>query len=523
MGIPFYFYQLCKKYSSKNIVGSTWPYATPPTHLHFDYNSLIHPCVHEVLGDPVSEGVEGIALEDMFIEALLKYTSKIVGEVRPTNTVHIAVDGVAPRAKMNQQRERRYKSAFCSEKRWDTNQITPGTPFMQRLAAALHAYRLPGVHVVVSDASEPGEGEHKIMQYIRERHIASPNAFKHTVYGLDADLIMLSLFSPEADNIVLFRDNANKYDLHHVKRFEYLFISALKQYIVADLLGNGEESPDHSARVVQDYVFVCCMLGNDFLAHLPSLKIKGSGVNVVCDAYRTAFRAFNGGDGAPARYLVGADGESVCLAFLEAVLGRVSSQESKGLQATKSVIFKDVEELEALDSEKIHVIRKDCIRMFAPGHKARYYAYYGISDRSQACEAFLQGMLWVIGYYKGHLHKNWTWFYPFDNSPFASDLFQYVSWARRHTQATEGHVTLHSRFQETRHLTAQQQLFLVLPKQSLVCVFGDTVIRDLIKLRCMSEYFPDKLVLDAISREHLWQSKAFLKPIPDSLVSMVPT
>ena len=65
----------------------------------------------------------------------------------------MAVDGVAPRAKMNQQRGRRFRSAkeaemnekkakdkgekLPDEERFDSNCITPGTPFMVRLQEQL--------------------------------------------------------------------------------------------------------------------------------------------------------------------------------------------------------------------------------------------------------------------------------------------------------------------------------------------------------------------------------------------------
>lgn len=48
--------------------------------------------------------------EEMMVE-IFKYTERVVNMVRPRRLLFMAIDGVAPRAKMNQQRSRRFRSA----------------------------------------------------------------------------------------------------------------------------------------------------------------------------------------------------------------------------------------------------------------------------------------------------------------------------------------------------------------------------------------------------------------------------
>ena len=140
---------------------------------------------------------------------------------------YLAIDGVAPRAKMNQQRSRRFRSQQeAKETReaeaklraemeakgmalpppkppsWDHNVITPGTPFMADLTAFLRKLVAERVAqhpawrqlaVVLSDASVPGEGEHKLIEYVRTSQGQpgyDPNC-RHVIMGDDAYLIML--------------------------------------------------------------------------------------------------------------------------------------------------------------------------------------------------------------------------------------------------------------------------------------------------------------------------------------------
>lgn len=82
-----------------------------------------------------------------------------------------------------------------NKKSWDSNAITPGTPFMDLLAQSLRYWVVrkmntdPGwknMEVIISDASVPGEGEHKIMDYIRRQrtHLGHDPNTQHVIYGL---------------------------------------------------------------------------------------------------------------------------------------------------------------------------------------------------------------------------------------------------------------------------------------------------------------------------------------------------
>jgi 5'-3' exoribonuclease 2 len=278
--------------------------------LYIDMNGLIHPCSHPEDHEPPSTEYE-------MYQNIAKYVDRLVAAIRPKRLLYLSVDGVAPRAKMNQQRERRYRSAqekadrkelaesIIAEKfpdyrtpqslAWDSNVITPGTEFMQNLMTFLRDYieqRMRthelwrNVKVIFSDSSVPGEGEHKIMKYIRAQRAMpgyNPN-MHHVIHGLDADLIMLALATHEPNFSILreefvYTDHRNKkHDSDktgdswlYAKKLECVQIGALREYLANDFFFMEELLEDFSLeRVIDDFVFLCFFVGNDFLPHMPT-------------------------------------------------------------------------------------------------------------------------------------------------------------------------------------------------------------------------------------------------------------
>ncbi|OXV08499.1 hypothetical protein Egran_03738 [Elaphomyces granulatus] len=323
--------------------------------LYLDMNGIVHPCTHPEGKPPPADE------EEMMLE-IFKYTDRVVNMVRPRRLLMIAVDGVAPRAKMNQQRARRFRSAqeakeadekkeefrklqgrengnrdnqdimeHVIQKTWDSNVITPGTPFMDILAASLRywiAYKLNSdpawekLKIIISDATVPGEGEHKIMEFIRSQRSSpehDPNT-RHVIYGLDADLIMLGLATHEPHFRVLREDvffqeskprtchlcgqtghkaevcrgqakkKSGEFDEKHttspLKPFIWLHVSILREYLAAELQVSRQPFEFDLERALDDWVFMCFFVGNDFLPHLPSLDIRENGIDTLIAIWR---------------------------------------------------------------------------------------------------------------------------------------------------------------------------------------------------------------------------------------------
>jgi len=395
MGVPAFFRWLSMRYPKIvagcveelqiDVDGTEIPIdATAPNpngvefdNLYLDMNGIIHPCTHpEDRPAPTTE-------REMFDE-VERYVDRIMRIVRPRKVLFMAIDGVAPRAKINQQRSRRFRAAKDAQQKadaehrlvqewrqnglaittadddgnssgsddengaaaqgaFDSNVITPGTPFMDRLAVALRQFvaaRLAsdpawrGLKVLFSDASVPGEGEHKIADFVRRQRLERgyDPATRHVLYGLDADLIMLGLATHEAAFTILREEvqdqrgrggsgsatkdggGAGKAepDEHGILRgtlaelggrkpFEFVHIHVLREYLECEFRDHMEQvwrqlsaanAPCEAnfafdlERVVDDFVFMCFFVGNDFLPHLPSLEIREGGIDFLVELYK---------------------------------------------------------------------------------------------------------------------------------------------------------------------------------------------------------------------------------------------
>ncbi|NBO98932.1 MAG: hypothetical protein EBU90_02220 [Proteobacteria bacterium] len=505
MGIVYYFGHLYRKYNHSMVKSETELKDCTVSHLFFDYNSLIHPCAQAVLRslDPTIRYAES-ALTQLIIDETIRYTQWVISVVSPS-VVWIFIDGVAPRAKINQQRSRRYKSHLGDKGDtvyWNTNKITPGTHFMQSLKERLLSLQTENFIVNASDI--PGEGEHKMTSVIGDLETDETIC----VYGLDADLIMLSLVNKNSDKIVLLRDSDRDQS-----KFTYVDIRKLKGCILSEYHSKGGFIDTDNVRTfLYDYLLLCILLGNDFLEHIPSLSIKHNGIQTLLRCYRNSLEKTKK-QRLVKEELITAGQLHECIDM--SVLGDIFMQLAK---AEDYYFAGRVEQrsLEITNTEKMHYYDSHQIRFGEPGYKNRYYMFYGISDKNIACREYMKGLTWVIGYYFGHLHNNWTYYYPFLNAPFASDLYMY----------TRAHPLSPGPFKKTEPMKSLEQLFMVLPRDSLLEILEEInkpvhqkFIRFL-RTGSLDLIYPKKIYIDTHNCEHLWQAKVLLDNFPDNFTKM---
>lgn len=155
-----------------------------------------------------------------------------------------------------------------------------------------------GVEVVLSGHEVPGEGEHKIMEYIRLAKAQpdyNPNV-RHCLYGLDADLIMLGLSSHDPhfallrEEVTFGRNNqAKSKELEH-QNFYLMHLSIVREYLeleFQELKAPGKLSfPFDMERVIDDFILLAFFIGNDFLPNLPGLHINEGALALMFKLYK---------------------------------------------------------------------------------------------------------------------------------------------------------------------------------------------------------------------------------------------
>ncbi|CAH1774576.1 unnamed protein product [Owenia fusiformis] len=324
MGVPKFYRWISERYPCLSEVVKE--YQIPEfDNLYLDMNGVVHTCSHPEDDNPHFRITEEKIFADIF-----HYLEVLFRMIKPRKVFFMAIDGVAPRAKMNQQRGRRFRSAREAEnlvrkaleageilpeqQRFDSNCITPGTEFMQRLQDQLKYFvtnkvstdkMWQGCRVYLSGHEVPGEGEHKVMDFIRYEKSQpgyDPNT-RHCLYGLDADLIMLGLISHEP-HFSLLREEVRFGGKNNQKRatsaeetvFHLLHLTLLREYLdfeFASLKGN-LPFDYNIENIIDDWVLMGFLVGNDFIPHLPDMHIKNDALPLLWKTYMEALPQMDG-------------------------------------------------------------------------------------------------------------------------------------------------------------------------------------------------------------------------------------
>jgi 5'-3' exonuclease len=482
MGIPSFFSYIIKNYP--NIIQKYISNTFKVDNLYLDCNSIIYDVYSKIEFDKLKLN-ETVTIS--IIKSVISKIEEYISIIQPSQTVIIAFDGVAPVAKLEQQRGRRYKSWYQNEMTrmilkkakddpWNTTAITPGTKFMSELndlitkhfnEQTLAIFNLS--NIIVSGSNSVGEGEHKLFEYIRN------NPEKHSkettiIYGLDADLIMLSInhlhYSP---NIYLFRETP-----HFIQSIDsslepnanyFLDIPELTKAIITFMNNDKEIDLLKDKNKVYDYVFLCFFLGNDFLPHFPALNIRTGGVDKMMNAYRETIGKTN-------ENLT--DGKTIYWNNVRKVIQELANiEEDFIIKEHRKRFTRSTHNIpDSTPEEKLNKFisiptyereMEQYINPLKPYWQTRYYrGLFGINTDSNNEQKrdiainYLQGLEWTMKYYSIGC-PDWRWRYKYNYPPLLQDLIKYIPVFE----------TVFVHFKPANPVTEFVQLCYVLPRTSL--------------------------------------------------------
>lgn len=570
MGVPGFFASLYSKYKNANFVFSKIDLVGEkiPNSINYDINSidelfldtncLIHPVCFKVAAENQALIISNpLRLEEKMIREIILYIEQIISYTNPSKLVYIAIDGVAPMAKIKHQRLRRFKSVLDNDIKkdiankhhaeyqipWNNSAITPGTEFMDRITKAIINWlnnkkqmnaNTTKVKYIFSSANTPGEGEHKILQYIRTN---ITDNVSRIIYGLDADLLYLSLAS-QASRIYLLREISEFQNIKTPDLFCYVSIDLMRNCVYDNMTeGLGEQSnayenlPRYKYDIIQDYIFLGFLLGNDFLPSLPSVNLtitsRGlNGLTILMDAYKEAFEIINENKINDFTFIVNKTRISpeitINYDFLIQLFSMLNGQEEIYWRE-RAKYRKFIKQCESSEPYKIELHRMENLMFKIPDifelgkegvelieSKRRYYEYYynsNFSDVRISIEEYFKGLYWNAYYYFDKC-PDYTFYFEHHRLPFVSDIFEWLLGNKSKFEDLK--FTYPKMIDGLGLIHPIQQLFMVLPVQSAYLL--PSSFKRIMLSKELEEYFPkEKIEQDLQLINRYWQALPKIK------------
>jgi 5'-3' exonuclease len=577
MGVPTFFLSILRNKYYKNVHSGVNNGKVDCDYFFLDYNGIVYAAYGKVKKDIEGKNLSKDKIEEIIIDEVIRYTKYLICDVvKPKHLTYIALDGPAPRAKMVQQRSRRYKTYhqkifLQNEKKrlkidndineWDTSaNISPGTEFMEELSKRLvetskakgFSTHNKNMEIIFSNSNVPGEGEHKFLPLIRSmRKKDSYKDAKIYFYGKDADLIVLAV-STHKTNIHVIREvqkeTPEMKQMYDSYEFIHINIDNLRNAFNHDLTRVFKNHSFDKIRILNDYIFLTFLVGNDFVISLPYLKIKTHGLDALISVYHDIKVNHNG-------YLINYhpdsdDTPTMNITFFKELIFELSKKEDFSMKAHQKKINKimsgyrddrsrenenKMTPYEIIDSRYTH------LEVCSPEHplfgkyyeefkkidynknyetwKEEYYKYYlGIDKlngeeylnyRVKLVENYLESIMFNLKYYFQGC-PSWQWHYKYRISPLLTDV---------HYVLENSLIDMNNiKFEVGDYYTPFQQLMLILPPQMNLLI--PKVLRNIMiddKLLC-TQFYPIECNIDATVGVKTQYSEAILPEIDEDLL-----
>lgn len=438
-------------------------------------------------------------------EDICKTITELVEVVKPQKNIVLCIDGVAPLSKQNQQRQRRYRSIVEDKDKpkkttqtFDPRSITPGTKWMDYLSKYIDWFVKKKMSeddewrkckVYFSNEKVPGEGEHKLINWIRKFGTREET---YCINALDADLVMLSL-GTQKENFYLLREEL--YD----KSYDFSYVNVgtgLRREICKNLLfwdGSIEN------QIVNDFILILFLCGNDFLPNIPSIQLADKGLNTIIETYKQSCKLHG--------HLVDERGKirtnSFANFFQMLAVSEKSLLEEKWSKRT-----------EYLPDPLLEAHMKENGQLSFDSYKQDFYSKKGVDNIDKACEEYLKGCSWVLRYYLFGV-DNWAYMYPYNYSPFATDIATFLENKKDFFSS--------STFQkfdrkENAPVSPFLQLLCVIPPQSSFLL--PKPLNEILhtKKEKVKVFFPSDFHINYDGKKKAWEGVVELPPVDVSML-----
>lgn len=532
MGIPSFYRHLCRRFP-KLISRGCGP---PPEWLCLDFNCAMYYVLRQM--PPVASAKTTAAWEADFCKEIADYMRLLIVLAQPAKGVYVSCDGVVCAAKRKQQRLRRFKGPWLAaeeaavrrtagaassaedasarwnssaeatplqtESRWNQNALTPGSAFMEKLGVALtdagrRLAKQTRLEVIVSTTGEPGEGEHKLLAHMRS---VQPKTC--TIYGLDADLILLSMLLrvDTGADVRLMREAQEFEKGSGDGEWRSLDVSELARVTLGD-------RPER----VRDYVAAMTLLGNDFLPRSLTHTVRDDGIPFLIKSLEKS--VWSAG-----LSLVGADGH-LSREGLLALLRPWAANEEDDMQAAVIDAVKAARRPAGIGSSP----EETALREFnaQPARWCSIGQLLGDKDKKELIHGwrnmyrgvwraghphdYVDGIAWTWDYYSGR-PVDLGWFFEEHLPPLWSDVVG-------HLEKEKGPTVQPPEVRWGEPLPAWLHLLSVLPADS---------VRELlpvgrqVALKKAPWYWPASWSLFDIGRSQIWECEPVIPVPPEKVV-----
>ncbi len=440
--------------------------------LYIDFPQMIYKALNEL------ENPDDTTVIQKVIEKLIN----LLKELQPNEFLGIYFDGIPPLGKVVEQRSRRYEMQLKEEK-FNRAKITVGTSFMTQLVKRVLEViddKIPWLpqEVVVSTIAEPGEGEHKIFNRIREKDLNLPG--KKVIVSDDTDSTVMCLVNKLKDTFVYIDHRSEK----HPPLNGLLDVDALSELVKYKLRNR--------STAIHDFVLMVLLTGgNDFTPWMQAARNRIDLLTLMIDIY------LMNGELLPLTYN---DGKDILWEGVRKLMTKVAEHESR--------LIKNLIETTKGKLVKIPAIYSNAIdartglfdfEMFKQGWNEEVYRIRSASpiivqrltkkdieaDHDYMATEFLTGVKWFYNYMRTGTGPDW-YYKPSVIPPLLVDLARVLS---QGTDPTKNLLTYPTPWQP---LNLSVYLLIILPERSA---------RDLLDIHLQKAYQLDSGLLDLFPAE----------------------